>query len=77
MGYSTEEDVVRVDLFKPSGKWYMSVALKWTGGWTQDTLIHDAFRQSLHDEFKGSMSGMQAVCLEPYHELAHPLSVML
>ena len=74
MGYSTEEDTVRVDFFKPSGKWYTDIAMKWTGGYS-DIYIFDAFKKSLRDAVGDSYSGMTAVCLEPYHEHAHPLMV--
>ena len=33
MGYSEDETMVRVDFFKPSGKWYTTEAVKWTGAW--------------------------------------------
>lgn len=79
MGYSAEEHMVRVDFFKPSGKWYTTEAVKWTGGWRADkNLIHDAFIQSLQYHFKDTpnrLSGMDAICLHPYHEHKHPLCV--
>lgn len=75
--YSPDEDMVRVDFFKPSGKWYCTEAVKWTGGWPKDNLIGEAFRKSLKDHFGGQnrMLGMDVVCLEPYHEMAHPLMI--
>lgn len=80
MGYSDDDTNVRVDFFKESGKWYTTEAVKWTGGST-DILIHEAFIISLENHLhkEGSaelrLSGMTAVCLEPYHENAHPLMV--
>lgn len=86
MGYSVEEDMVRVDFFKPSGKWYTTEAVKWTGDcWVNDPHgetakrgepIHDAFIHSLRDHFKdcpNRLEGMDAVCLEPYHKHSFPL----
>ncbi len=73
MGYSAEDNMVRVDFFKPSGKWYVSEAVKWTGGYS-DILLTKAFRISLHDAKLGH-KGMTAVCLEPYHEYAYPLMI--
>lgn len=95
MGYSDDDSVVRVDFFKPSGKWYCTEAVKWTGPYCGSTyymqdsarkphgrphaLIHDAFLQSLKDHFgdKPRLVDMQAVCLEPYHEYSHPISIIV
>lgn len=75
MGYSDDASSVRVDFFKPSGKWYATEAVKWTGSYEED--IRDAFLQSLKDHFKGvpRYQGMTAVCLHPYHKHEHPLMV--
>jgi hypothetical protein len=84
MGFSDDNSMVRVDFFKPSGKWYMTEAVKWTGPYhgTDEhgkiTLLHDAFRQSLRDHLvqtdgRTRLAGMRAICLEPYHEYAVPL----
>lgn len=77
MGYSDDEAMVRVDFFKPSGKWYTTEAVKWLG-WGRDILIHDAFKNSLKIHFKDNperLSDMDAICLEPYHELSHPIQL--
>lgn len=77
MNYSDDERMVRVDFFKESGKWYTTIAMKWTGGYT-DRLIHDAFAQSLRDHFKDNpnrLKDMDAVCLHPYHTHAHPIQI--
>ena len=73
MGYSAEDDMVRVDFFKPSGKWYVTEQVKWTGGYS-DILIYRAFQLSLENAKLG-YAGMTAVCLEPYHENAFPLMI--
>jgi hypothetical protein len=86
MGFSADSDMVRVDFFKKSGKWYTTEAVKWTGPYhgTDEhgkiTLIHDAFLESLRDHLVQSggrtrLAGLRAVCLEPYHEYAHPICV--
>ena len=75
MGYIDDDSMVRVDFFKPGGKWYCSEAVRWTGGYG-DVEIHTAFKISLQDHFRADpnrLNGMVAVCLEPYHEHAHPL----
>ena len=80
MGYTTEEGMVRVDFFKPSGKWYETEAMKWDEYFSKDRqgkihLIHDIFLKCLYQQFQNQYDGMWAVCLHPYHEHAHPLMV--
>lgn len=71
--YSENESSVRVDFFKPSGKWYGTKAVQWTGGY-KDCCIHEAFEKSLKDaDF--FFDWLDAVCLEPYHEHSHPLMI--
>lgn len=84
--YSDDAGSVRVDFFKPSGKWYCTEAVKWTGPYLgtdeatgKITLIHDAFAHSLAEHLGRQdpwrLEDMVAVCLEPYHEHSHPLMV--
>jgi len=81
MGYCVDDDVVRVDVFKPSGKWCHTIAMRWTGGWSLDFYLHDAFKKSLEDHLEVKLEdyskGYTFVCLEPYHELSHPLSLTI
>lgn len=74
MNYSNDESMVRVDFFKPSGKWYTTEAIKWTGGY-KGVCIHTALSQSLRDALGDRLSEMDAVCLEPYHEYSHPVMI--
>lgn len=72
--FSVEENMVRVDFFKQSGRWYTVEAVRWTGNF--DGCIIDAFKQSLRDHFKDRSTAyqdMDAVCLHPYHIHSHPL----
>ena len=83
MGYDRDESMVRVDFFKPSGKWYSTEAIKWitwNGAERLDhgphMLIHDAFREALSKDLQASklmQDGMFAVCLDPYHEFSFPI----
>ena len=80
MNFSDKPESVRVDFWKPSGKWYATEAVIWTGNYKgQD--IFDGFAQSLyahlHDPETGHLrySGMRATCLHPCHEHAHPISM--
>ena len=74
MGYTEDESMVRVDFFRPSGKWYTTEGVKWTGGY-RDCCIFSAFRQSLRDHLGDRLCDMDAVCLEPYHEHSYPIQV--
>jgi hypothetical protein len=75
MGYTTDSAMVRVDFFKPTGKWYCTEAVKWTGEYSGKSLIHDEFAKSLRDHLGQRLSDMDAVCLHPYHEHAHPIQI--
>lgn len=75
MGYSEDEEMVRVDFFKSSGKWYTTEAVKWVGEWSSQSCIHAEFKKALRNSVGDRLGDMDAVCLEPYHENAHPLCV--
>lgn len=74
MGFSMSDSSVRVDFFKKSGKWYTTIAMEWTGGYS-NIHIHDAFKKSLKDAVGDNYIGMDAICLEPYHEHSHPICI--
>ena len=71
MGFSINPEMVRVDFFKPSGKWYTTEAVKWTGGY--EGMIYEQFAVGLRNHLGERLSDMVAICLEPYHKYAHPL----
>ena len=74
MGYSDDPAMVRVDFFKPSGKWYTTEAVKWTGAWAaKEQGLFAAFAKSLKDHLGNRLSEMDAICLKPYHEHEHPI----
>lgn len=80
MGYCDDPRMVRVDFFKPSGKWYTTEAIKFDRYYAKDEThgyeyINDTFKRCLREQLKGRLNGMTAVCLEPYHENAYPLLV--
>lgn len=77
MGYTDDPTMVRVDIFKNSGKWYTTLAIEWLYYSSDNQLIHDIFRESLKKHLGNKFSGMTAVCLEPYHEYSHPLMIKL
>lgn len=73
--YSNNPEQCRVDFFRPSGKWYATEQFKWLH-WGRDKLIHDVFKDSLKEAFPNNYHGLQAICLQPYHELEHPISII-
>lgn len=74
--YSQDPAQVRVDFFKESGKWYCTEAVKWIT-YHGNTQVGHAFAEALDKHLEKAnggrrLSGMIAVCLEPYHEHAFP-----
>ena len=79
--YSNEPRRVRVDFFKPSGKWYATISMWWVfevgTTWESPALIHNEFRLSLRASAAANgYSGMSAVCLDPYHPNACPIMMV-
>lgn len=79
MGYSKNEHDVRVDIWKPSGKWYTTLQLVWDPQkyYYEDELIHETFRRCMAEQYPGKFLGMTATCLEPYHKHSHPIMIKL
>lgn len=77
MGYCVDDCFVRVDFFKTSGKWYQTEAIEWTGSYSGVESIHEAFAKSLRDHLGNRLkdAGVDAICLEPYHESSHPICI--
>jgi len=50
MGYSTKPGIVRVDIFKDTGKWYETLAIDMTEGWDKDKLIHHSLIEALQQQ---------------------------
>ena len=75
--YTKDPKRVRVDFFRPTGKWYETIDIGWcsTPGstWKEPAPIYEEFQRSLRRAMGNRMAGMTAVCLEPYHPNAHPL----
>ena len=82
MGFTTKQGMVRVDFFKPSGKWYTTEEMHWdryySYGNNEDSVFestHDTFKRCLREQIGDQYKGMIAICLEPYHEHSYPLMV--
>ena len=80
MGYCEDPDMVRVDTYKPGGKWSQTVAIKWftwPGQIPGGKLIHDAFREALladtHCKKLLEQDYYIFSCVHPYHEFEHPI----
>ncbi len=75
MGYAVSETIVRADQFKPSGKWYQSIALEMGAHWTAPS-IPDAIKECLMKQGYGEVKdGWSIVVLEPYHQHSHPIMI--
>lgn len=81
MAFSMKEGVVRVDFFKPSGKWYGTSELNMSGVY-HDALLHGAIASCLDAHgLKGYSTqwrdwlkeGGFILILEPYHINGHPV----
>lgn len=83
MGYSDNVWSVRVDFFRCDngglGRWYCTEAVLWLhyGG----PSVYDAFAAALDrhlrnpDRPEPRLQDMIAICLEPYHQNAHPVAM--
>ena len=86
--YSNYSNSVRVDFFKPSGKYYTTEAVNWMGRYKEEDLIEEQFAESVLKALErepmtfesgklwtGSyrLSDMVAVCLDPHHPNSFPL----
>lgn len=76
--FSESPNHVRVDIWKPSGKWYDAIMLVWPESeWGRDRRMHATFRREIDRQQPGRFRGMIATCLEPYHELSHPIMIVI
>lgn len=68
--------MVRVDFYKPSGKWYMTEAYDMSE-WYDMPDLHKAIGEMLDT---GATAGwwkrFNVVVLEPYHKYAHPQMIV-
>lgn len=73
MGYSESDSIVRADRFKPSGKWYDSIALEMNDYYNVPPVVHDAVRLAAERQGVVVHEGWWLVVLEPYHIHSHPV----
>lgn len=71
MGFHVSDSCVRVDRFKPRGKWYDTFSIDMEEHYN-DNDLHDAVQKCIEKEgYK--MDDWIFVCLEPYHKHSHPV----
>lgn len=74
--YSDNSGSVKVDFYKPSGKWYMTEAWDMSQYYTTDITSIDAVLKMFEDKGKSEMLNRFIVVVdEPYHQ--HEVPVML
>ena len=74
--FSQKPGMVRVDIFKESGKWYDTLELDMDKQYNT-LLIHDAINNAMaiqHPQWThGKNAGFHVVVLDPYHKNSHPV----
>lgn len=79
--YAQDPNSVRVDFWQKNLrgglKWKYTEAVVWPTEMYHADLIHEAFRQALKAHLGQRMKGLVAICLEPYHEHSHPISMVI
>lgn len=89
--YSINPGHVRVDFFKPGGKWYMTERIDMSRFYHSRSFydqgmsgvggpLHNAVDAAGYTQFQGtwviSRKQFITVVLEPYHDLSHPIILM-
>jgi len=74
MGFSTNDNSVRVDRFKPSGKWYDTIALSVDSWENPDmwTAYEIAFENQTGKKLE---KDWMLVILEPWNQYSHPIII--
>lgn len=76
MGYDVSDSKVRVDRFKPRGKWYDSFSIDMEKYYKAPS-IHDAIKEAILEQTHvRSLEEWTFVCLEPYHQHSHPIMIV-
>lgn len=74
MNYSNNPGSVRVDYFKPSGKWYETLEVDMTNFYQEPVFCREAVKQATMKRYPNfRFDSWIVVCLEPYHQYAHPV----
>jgi hypothetical protein len=70
MNFTTDPRSVRVDIFKPGGKWQETISMTWLN---YEGDMHEIFVRSLRAALGARYEGSTMVCLAPHHEHEHPM----
>lgn len=79
MGYTIDSGMVRVDYFKPSGKWYMTEAIDMSPWYDYSDIyvaVERALDNSRPERNSGWWSQFTVVVLKPYHKNAYPIMIV-
>ena len=71
MGYAISDAMVRVDQFKPRGKWYQTLAIDMSGQYEAES-PHEGLKAALLAAGH-NIEQWTYVCLEPYHRYSYPV----
>lgn len=71
--YANNPGMVRVDYFKPSGKWYMTEAHDMSGYYNEPDIFL-AVEKALRDAGRWKPH-FTIVVMEPYHKNAYPIMI--
>jgi hypothetical protein len=72
--YSNNSGSVRVEFFKPSGKWYMTEAWDMSKYYSTGPTPYDAVKKMFEDKGKSEqLTRFIVVVNDPYHENAYPV----
>ncbi len=75
MNYAFEPYMVRVDVFKPSGKWYDTVAINMNNYYNEPFTL-EAVKCAMQKQYPAYLEDSICICLDPYHTNAHPVMIM-
>lgn len=88
--YSENPGMVRIDRFKDGGKWYDTYEIDMSAYWSEKidgkfNFIHDALHKAISSSERFGegwiegwlLQGGMIVCLEPYHQQAHPIMLKM
>lgn len=68
----------RIDIFKPSGKWYDTEFITMSKDEWDSKDLHTNFKRAVNTALKDRFNedGWIIVCLEPYSKFEHPLMLI-
>ena len=77
--YARNPQKCRVDVFKPSGKYYDTIKVEWNEWDSYEEsgrLLTEYFKDIIKEQAHYSLGKWIFICLEPYHKNAHPQMIL-